>query len=143
MGGLFLSVREKCYALCISGDRSKIRSGHYTVNTVGGKVLEVRLGFRKRLSAVIREGVKGVPFKRNRLLWLVDVEKREAIKVGESEGVVDGKVDGMLSLMLRDKFWKFIGSRAFDWFEMLIMLGAGYGFFRLVEIFLSGLFAGG
>lgn len=135
-----MSVREKCFVLCMFGDRSVVKKGSYTVNTVGGKVIEVQLGFRKKLNAVVPEGVSGVPFKRNRLLWLVDAEKREAVKVGKTLDIVDGKVEGMLSLMLRDKFWKFVGSKALDWIELLITLGAGYGFFRLVEILIMEAF---
>lgn len=131
-------TKEKCYVLLLMGNKSKVKGGKFDLEDG-----IIYYGFRGRKTAVIPFDVKGVPYKRNRLLFAVDVAKSMAVSVGEGVEIDSAEVDKMqskLDLLMRNKFWRFVGGRYMGLVETVIMLGAGYGFLRLVELLITRMF---
>lgn len=120
----------------------RIKKGKYDmVDRVGS----VRMSLRNTASFVIPSDVNPEPFGK-RALFFVDVEKWMAVPLGAIKGLTERDlmdIKTKLELLGRNKFWRFLGGRSMDLMELLITLGAGYGFFRLVEVLIMSMFGKG
>lgn len=126
---------EKCFALVFDSSGVKgLKKGKYDFSS---RVGFVKLGFRKKVDFCIPIDVEPEPFKK-KVLFVVDIEKNMAVPFGNAQ-VDDKNFKSKLSLLTRDKFWRFVGGRSLDIVEMLIIMGCGYGILRWLEYFISSI----
>jgi hypothetical protein len=108
------------------------------------RAVEFRMRFLgDRQMLVVPDGVEPYPYKKGRglgLLYFADPIKKVCVGLGEVTGVISAELDAKVDMYTRTKFWRFVGGRVLGLIETLIYLLAGYGLFRLLEIFIAGLF---
>jgi hypothetical protein len=106
------------------------------------RLITVRPSFFEKVHVAVPEGVNGYALAKNRLLFLVDLPHLIAISHGTVQ-ITSKEAQDMitkLDLLSRNKWWRALAGHGMDLIETLITMGAGYGFLRLVEIFLTHAF---
>lgn len=142
-------MKEKCFAGLLSADVPfKIVRAKYDLDN---RLLAFRVGFNIPLlftspseAVPVPLGVRPYPFKRGRgiaLLFLVDTANKVGCNHGQCIGDIDAQLRSKITSLCDNWFYKSMGKRKMDIVELLITLGAGYGFFRFAEYFLTSLFA--
>lgn len=95
--------------------------------------------FGSRLDFLILSRADIQPFGRKRVIYLDDSSGCSYLP--GSHVVVDaGNVAQRVEHAAQNKLWKHIGGHDLSTMEMLIYLGAGYGFFRWLEYFITTVF---
>lgn len=126
--------------LCVLfSEITRVKKGTYETKE---RMITVRPSLFEKVSIAVPAGVEGYALPRTKVLFLVDLQHLVAINKG---GVVMDEKTAMevmtkLDLLSRNKWWRFLGGRAMDMIEMLITMGAGYGFLRLVEVLIVNVF---
>jgi len=131
---------DKCFTFLLFGHKSVIKKAKISPDM---GLIECRVGWREKISIIVPDGVKGEPFRKNKLIFLVDVKSLMAKNWGEFASVPQvelNEIKSKLNLIAQGKFWRFVGGRGLDLVETLVLLGAGYGFLRLVEDFIRLMF---
>lgn len=131
-------MKQKVYCLLKTTDMAKLKGGKYDTTE---KSISVRIGIREKLTITASEGVYGLPFKRGRLLFLVDAEQNATIPFGVLV-YSDKDIKDKVSMYTRNKVWRFMSKRSLDTLELLINLCAGYGILRWLEYFVFTLWGG-
>ena len=97
-----------------------------------------KLGWRSSIDFVIPKEVSPVPFGfgrgRKSSLYFCDLDKLTCFNMGAVTGGLSEEDKSLLRLLGRDKVWQFMGGRGLALLEYLLIMGAGYGFLRLVEV---------
>lgn len=137
-------MKQKVFVGLISPDFPFcIRRGVVDLDT---RLIECRAKrFAKKENIVIPDNVRPLPYSKGfqkGVMYLVNMKEGFAVNYGSTEGIIDPDVRAKIDLILRDRFWRFVGGRSLGLVETLIMFGAGYGFLRLLEIFLTNAFGG-
>ena len=131
-------MKIKC--LCVLFyDITRIKKGTFESKE---RVITVRPSLFEKVHIAVPTAVDGYSLGKNRLLFLCDLKTMIAVPRGKLE-ITQKQLDDIvtkLDLLSRNKFWRFLGGRAMDIIEMLITLFAGYGMFRLAEVFLVNAF---
>lgn len=131
-------MKLKC--LCILFlDITRIRKGTYDTHD---RIITVRPTLLEKAYVSVPQSVEGYALGKNRLLFLVDLKNLVAVSRG-SVVITAKEVQDMmdkLEALAHNKYWKFLSGKAMDIVEMLIMMGAGYGFLRLAEFFIVNAF---
>lgn len=130
--------KQKVYVGLVSHDFPlSIRKGWLDTDI---KAVECRTRFfGDRIMCLVPDGV--VPFKyKKRYLFFADPAKKVCVPLGAVIINLGADFEAKIDLYMRNKFWKFLSTRGFDLVETLIMFGAGYGFLRLVEVFITQAF---
>lgn len=133
-------MKLKCMCVLFY-DIARFKKGSYETTN---KIITVRPSLFEKISVAVPEGIKAYGYKKDKLLFLIDVKHLLAVSWEQCfAGTISEKTlqdfASKFGLMSRDKTWKFLGARGMDIVEMLITMGAGYGFFRLVEVMLMQL----
>lgn len=140
---------EDVFACLVSADIPlKIVKARYDADT---RIVAFRKGFNiphiyasPSEACPVPLGVKPYPFKKRRgmgLVFLVDLDKMVCCNHGETMGVISETLRSKIQMLVDTWFFKIMGKRRLDLVELLITLGAGYGFFRFAEYILTTLFS--
>lgn len=101
------------------------------------RLIQIRLGLTEKVGVLVPDGVEGVPMKRGgRVFFLVDLKKLVAVPCGDVI-INDEKLKVKIEILLRTQYWKYLANKSMDVVTILITMGAGYGFLRFAEYFLS------
>lgn len=132
----------KCKVALLNAGPMQVKKGKFSPDE---GIIKCKVSFRNTMGFNVARGVESVPYKVGRRkvvpLWFVDVKSREAVTVGSLVADVDVNMGSKLDLLMRNQFWRFLGGRALDTLEMLLMLAAGYGIMRLIEFIVYAIFA--
>jgi len=127
-----VKLRHRVYCILVS-DKIRVKGAKLDELT---NLIECRVGWREKITINKPEGLDGIPFKRGRLAYFVDVPNLTCVPMG-SVNLNDKEFKTKMEVLSRDKFWKFLGGRGIDLIEYLIIMGAGYGVLRWLEYFVQ------
>lgn len=125
-------MKHKVYCI-LTSDKIRVKGGKLDDST---DLIECRVGWRERIMINKPKDVDGLPFKRGRLAYFVDMKNLSCVPLG-SVDLQDTEFKTKMDVLSRDKFWKFLGGRGLDLIEYLIVMGCGYGVLRWLEYFVQ------
>ena len=132
-------MKVKVWCFLIS-DKIKIKSGKWDIEK---SLIDCRPSLFEKICIAVPKGVEGVPFKKNRVAFLVDAKHLLCVRFGGVDVSCEEikEIATKLELYSRNKFWRFLGGRAMDIVELLITMCAGYGVLRWLEYFIQSIMA--